>query len=371
MQQQVNDSPIPLVDLKAQYRTIQPEIDEAVRRVMERADFVLGSDVTAFETEFAAFCGAEHAVGCGSGTEALHLALAALGIGLGDEVIMPAMTFVATALAINQCGARPVLVDVDRETALIDPAAVERAITPRTRAILPVHLFGQCADMDALGAIARRHGIKIVEDAAQAHGASWNGARAGALGDVGCFSFYPGKNLGAYGDGGLVTTNDAAIADKLGLLRNWGSRRKYHHEVMGTNSRLDTIQAAVLRVKLRYLDAWNAARRRHAAAYDAALGALNNIQRTRYDSGAIYHLYVIRTDDRDAALDALNRAGIGAAIHYPFAVHEHAAYAWLGYAAGSFPVAESWARRCLSLPIYPELPDTAPARAAAVLKNRA
>src|SRR6185503_18616873 len=233
------------------------------------------------------------------------------------------------------------------DTALIDPQAIERAITSRTKAILPVHLFGQCADMDAIGAIARKHKLKIVEDAAQAHGAHRGGIKAGSLGDVGCFSFYPGKNLGAYGDGGLVTTNDAAVAGKLKLLRNWGSHRKYHHEVMGTNSRLDTIQAAVLRVKLRHLDAWNAARRRHAAAYDAALSPLKDIQRTRYDAGTIYHLYVVRTDDRDAALDALNKAGIGAAIHYPFAVHEHAAYAWLGYKPGSFPVSESWARRCL------------------------
>ena len=370
MQQQVTDAPIPLVDLKAQYRTIQPEIDAAVQRVIERADFVLGADVAAFEAEFADYCGTAHAIGCGSGTEALHLGLEALGIGPGDEVIMPAMTFVATALAINQCGAKPVLVDVDPDTALIDPQTIERAITPKTKAILPVHLFGQCADMDAIGAIARAHKLKIVEDAAQAHGAQRNGVKAGSLGDVGCFSFYPGKNLGAYGDGGLVTTNDAAVADKLSLLRNWGSRRKYHHEAMGTNSRLDTIQAAVLRVKLRHLDAWNAARRRHAAAYDAALAPLKDIQRTRYDAGTIYHLYVVRTADRDAALDALNKAGVGAAIHYPFAVHEHAAYAWLGYRPGSFPVSESWARRCLSLPIYPELPEKAPSRAAAVLQGR-
>jgi dTDP-4-amino-4,6-dideoxygalactose transaminase len=371
MQSRAANAPaIPLVDLKAQYRTIKTEIDAAMQRVLDRADFVLGADVDAFEAEFAAFCGAAHAVSCGSGTEALHLGLKALGIGPGDEVIMPAMTFVATALAITMCGGRPVLVDVDPGTALIDPAAIERAITPETRAILPVHLFGQCADMAAINALARRHGLKVIEDAAQAHGALCNGARAGILGDVGCFSFYPGKNLGAYGDGGLVTTNDPAIAEKMKLLRNWGSRRKYHHEVMGTNSRLDTLHAAVLRVKLKYLDGWNAARRRHAALYDAALAPLNHIERTRYDAGSIYHLYVVRTDDRDAALAALNGAGLGAAIHYPFAVHEHTAYAWLGYAPGSFPVSESWARRCLSLPIYPELPDTAPARAAAALMRR-
>jgi dTDP-4-amino-4,6-dideoxygalactose transaminase len=369
MQQQSNPTPIPLVDLKAQYRAIQPEIDKALRRVIERADFILGADGEAFEQEFAAYCGVEHAVGCGSGTEALHLAHIALGIGEGDEVIMPAMTFVATALAITMCGARPVLVDVDPDTALIDPAAVANAITAKTRAILPVHLFGQCADMDAISNIARHHNLRVIEDAAQAHGAYINGVKAGALGDIGCFSFYPGKNLGAYGDGGLVTTNDAGIADKLRLLRNLGSRKKYEHELMGMNSRLDTMQAAVLRVKLRYIDQWNAARRRYAAAYDMALEPLRHIRRTRYNAGSIYHLYVIRNDNRDNALAALNAAGIGASIHYPAAVHELEAFRWLGYLPGSFPVAESWARTCLSLPIYAELPEWVPTRTALVLKS--
>ena len=362
---------VPLVDLKAQYCAIRREIDETVRRVIERADFILGAEVEAFEQQFAAYCGVQHAVSCGSGTEALHLAHLALDIDEGDEVIMPAMTFVATALAITMCGARPVLVDVDRETALIDPLAVARAITAKTRAILAVHLFGQCADMDAIRDIAGRHDLRVIEDAAQAHGAQLNGVKAGALADIGCFSFYPGKNLGAYGDGGLVTTNDASIADRLRLLRNLGSGKKYHHEIMGMNSRLDTIQAAILCVKLRYLDQWNAARRRHAATYDSLLHPLRHIRRTRYDEGSIYHLYVIRINDRDRALTALNSAGIGASVHYPAAVHELPAFRWLGYPPGSFPVSESWARTCISLPIYAELPEYVPDRAATVLNTLA
>lgn len=358
---------VPLVDLKAQYRSIAPEIDAAMKAVVERADFILGAEVDAFEAAFAAYCGAAHGIGCGSGTDALQLGLEALGIGEGDEVIMPAMTFVATALAITLCGARPVLVDVDPETALIDPGRIEAAITPRTRAILPVHLFGQCADMTAIVAIARSRGLFVVEDAAQAHGAAHRDRRAGSLGDVGCFSFYPGKNLGAYGDGGLIATTDAGVADKVRLLRNWGSRRKYHHDVIGKNSRLDTLQAAVLAAKLPHLDAWNGARRRIAAEYDAALAGLPGTVATKYDAGAVYHLYVLRIENRDAVVASLNHAAIGASIHYPFAVHEQKAYQWLGYAPGTFPIAESWARRCLSLPIYPELPAGTPQRVAALL----
>jgi dTDP-4-amino-4,6-dideoxygalactose transaminase len=366
---QSSTMPVPLVDLKAQYHTIKLEIDEAMRRVIEGADFILGAEVDAFEQEFATYCGVENAVGCGSGTEALHLALMALDIGKGDEVIVPAMTFLATALAITMCGARPVLVDVDPETALIDPEAIEGAITSRTRAILPVHLFGQCADMNSIKDIGQRHNLRVIEDAAQAHGAHFNGVKAGALADIGCFSFYPGKNLGAYGDGGLVTTNNAQIAEKIRIFRNLGSRKKYKHEVTGVNSRLDTIQAAILRVKLRYLDKWNAARRRHAIAYDRLLGPLTHVRRTKHDEGSVYHLYVIRTRDRDNKLTALNNAGIGASIHYPAAVHEHRAFQCLDYPPGSFPVSESWARTCLSLPIYAELPEWVPSRAMAVLKG--
>ena len=363
-------SKIPLVDLQAQYETIRAQVGPAVDAVFQRCDFILGEAVGRFEREFAAYCEAKHAIGCASGTDALTLACRALGIGEGDEVILPAFTFVASALGVTLAGARPVLVDVDPHTALIDPKRVREAITPRTRAILPVHLYGQCADMTALGAIAKEHGLKLIEDAAQAHGARHNGQRAGSIGDVGCFSFYPGKNLGAYGDGGALTCNDPALADSLLLWRNWGSRKKYHHEEMGLNSRLDTVQAAILAVKLPRLERWNQRRRELAALYDEALRDQPGIELTHTNPGAVYHLYVIRTENRDEALAALNAAGIGAALHYPFAVHQLGAYRWLGYSPGTFPVSEDWARRCLSLPIYAEMPEEAVARAQDVLARR-
>ena len=360
---------VPLVDLKAQYSSISDEIHAAINNVLQRGDFILGKDLELFEQEFASFCGVGSVVGCASGTDALNLAVHALGIGAGDEVIVPAMTFIATALGVSQAGARPVFVDVEPETALLDPAKIEAAITPRTKAILPVHLYGQCADMGPILEIARKHGLKVIEDAAQAHGATYGDRKAGAIADVSCFSFYPGKNLGAYGDGGAVATNDPALAERLRLLRNWGSRRKYYHEEIGLNSRLDTMQAAILRVKLRRLAEWNAARRRHAAAYDAALAGIPGITFTRTSPGSVHHLYVIRHDRRDEMLEKLQAAGIGAGIHYPFAVHELTAYRSLGWESGVFPVAEDWARRCLSLPIYAELPEDTPARAAAVLAS--
>ena len=363
----ITETIIPLVDLKAQYRTIQREVGDAVARVMERGDFILGEDLSRFEEAFAAHCGVKHAIGCGSGTDAIHLACRALGLGPGDEVIMPAFTFVATALGITLSGARPVLVDVDPDTSLVDIAKVAEAITPSTRAILPVHLYGHCADMEPILDLARKHDLRVIEDACQAHGALDEGRRAGSMSDVGCFSFYPGKNLGAYGDGGLMTVNDDALADKLRLLRNWGSRRKYHHEEPGLNSRLDTLQAAILNVKLPHLDRWNGARRALAAEYTRLLSDLPGIELTRYREGAIYHLYVVRLEGRDAALGALQEAGIQAGIHYPFAVHEHRAYQWLGYPAGAFPVSERWARRCLTLPIYAEMPAEAIPRAVHVL----
>lgn len=358
---------IPLVDLKAQLATIRAEITEAIERAVTRCDYILGEDVAKFEEEFAAYCGTRFAIGCASGTDAIHIALRALGIGYGDEVIIPSMTFIATALGVSLAGAKPVLVDVMPDTALMDVSRIEAAITPRTRAILPVHLYGQCADMTAISAIARAHGLLVLEDAAQAHGATHNGQQAGSMGDAGCFSFYPGKNLGAYGDGGIITTSDQALAERLRLLRNWGSRRKYHHEEIGLNSRLDTIQAAVLRVKLKHLTKWNEARRAHARRYDEALSAISGLKSTRYDSGSVYHLYVVRTSNRDDAVAALNEGGIGAGIHYPFAIHELSAYKSLGHSSDAFPVSEDWARRCLSLPIYPELPDAAPARASGIL----
>jgi len=358
---------IPLVDLKAQYRTIEKEIQDSINQVLQRADFILGEELARFEEDFARFCGTEYSIGCGSGTDALHLACRALGIGPGDEVIMPAFTFVATALGITLSGAKPILVDVDPATSLIDPEKIEDAITPMTRAIIPVHLYGQCVDMAPLRELAKRHNLAIIEDAAQAHGAHDNGTRVGALGDLACFSFYPGKNLGAYGDGGAITTNDETLAEKLQLLRNWGSRKKYHHEEPGLNSRLDTIQAAILRVKLKHLDKWNDRRRALAAEYSQALRELDSVTLTESKGDSVYHLYVIRVNDRDKMLNRLHEAGLQAGIHYPFAVHELNAYKWLGKKTGDFPVAEEWARRCLSLPIYAEMPEDAIYRAAEVL----
>ncbi|MGE5503351.1 MAG: DegT/DnrJ/EryC1/StrS family aminotransferase, partial [Actinomycetota bacterium] len=317
---------IPLVDLGAQFATLQAEVTAAIGAVLARGDFILGRDVAAFEEEFAAFCGVGHAVGCANGTDALHLAVRALDIGPGDEVIVPAMTFVATALGASLAGATPVLVDVDPATAQIDPARIEAAITPRTKAIIPVHLYGQCADMTAILEIAGRHGLPVIEDAAQAHGATHRGRTAGSMGTLACFSFYPGKNLGAYGDGGMVVTKDAALAARLKRLRNLGSEKKYHHDEVAPNSRLDTVQAAVLRIKLRHLAEWNRLRRAHAAAYDAALAPIGRIRRTVSDEGSVYHLYVVRSDRRDADLQWLNAAGIGAGIHYPFALHQLDAY---------------------------------------------
>ncbi len=362
-------SRIPLVDLGAQYESISEEVGPAIDRVLRRGDFILGEDLLRFEEEFADYCGARHAVGCGSGTDALHLACRAIGLGPGDEVIIPAFTFVATALGITLSGAKPVLVDVDSETALMDLEQVSAAITPRTRAIMPVHLYGQCYDLRPLLDLAEKHGLAVIEDAAQAHGARYSGKRAGAFGSVGCFSFYPGKNLGAYGDGGMMTTNDDQLAEKLRLLRNWGSRRKYHHEETGLNSRLDTIQAAILRIKLRRLDEWNERRRAIARAYDDLLGEMPGLELTQQRQDSIYHLYVIRLAGRDRALENLHKAQLFAGIHYPFAVHELKAYQWLGYQKGTFPVSEDWARRCLSLPIYAEMPLDAIPRVADVLKH--
>ena len=366
----MNNPFIPLVDLKAQFETLRPDIESAINDVLQRADFILGEALGQFEKEFSAFCGTRHAIGCANGTDALHLALRALDIGPDDEVIVPAMTFVATALGVTQAGARPVLVDVDPQTALMNPDLLEDAITERTRAIVPVHLYGQCADMERIQEIAQRHGIFVVEDAAQAHGAlDKRGLRAGGMGDIGCFSFYPGKNLGAYGDGGALVTNDDEVANRLRELRNWGSERKYVHEVTGFNSRLDTLQAAILGTKLPHLEDWNARRRQHAAGYGKALEGIEGIDLTPYGEDSVYHLYVIRVDERDGVLQTLNEAGIGAGIHYPFAVHELGAYRHLGYQGGAFPVAEAWARRCLSLPLYAELPEGVLDRVAGLLRQ--
>lgn len=345
---------IPLVDLQAQYATIKPEIAVAIQNVLDHGGYILGPEVADFESRFAACCHAKHGIGVASGTDAIHLILRALDIGPGDEVILPAFTFVATALGVTQAGATPVLVDVRRDDALIDPALIEAAITPRTRAIMPVHLYGRCCDMDAIQTIAARHGLKIVEDAAQAHGAAYRGKPAGSLGHAAAFSFYPGKNLGAYGDGGAVTTSDDALAERLKLLRNWGSRIKYHHEEPGLNSRLDTIQAAILGVKLRYLDQWNAARRKWAALYHELLPGFGQPV-DHADREPVYHIYAVRSKARDTVLKHLQAAGIGAGIHYPFPVHRLNAYREL--AVKPFPESDAWAAEELSLPMYAELTE--------------
>ncbi|CUS03412.2 Pleiotropic regulatory protein [Candidatus Promineifilum breve] len=349
---------IPFVDLRSQYRQIQQEVDPAVLAVMQRGDFILGGAVTEFEREFAAYCGVAHCVGVDSGYSALELIVRAYDIGPGDEVITAANTFIATTLAISNAGATPVLVDCDPLTYNIDATQIEAAITPRTKAIMPVHLYGQMADMDAIRAIARKHNLLVFEDAAQASGARYKGRMAGSLGDAAGFSFYPGKNLGAYGDGGAVTTNDPAIAEKIRLLRNIGQKVKYYHEVKGFNNRLDTIQAAVLRVKLPHLNDWNAGRRRAAATYAALLADLPLVTPTTADYAEhIFHLYVIRMADRDALMEELKGKGIASGLHYPIPIHLQPAYAELGYRRGDFPVTEAYAEEIVSLPIFPELDD--------------
>ena len=347
---------IPLVDLKAQYRGIKVEVDEAVGAVLEGGHFILGPEVAAFEREFAAYCRTEHAVGVNSGTSALHLAMLAAGVGPGDEVITTAFTFVATVAGIEYAGARPVLVDVDPATLNIDPGRIEAAISERTKAVVPVHLYGQPADMDRILAIARKHNLAVIEDAAQAHGAEFKGRRAGSMGDIACFSFYPGKNLGAAGDGGAVTTARPDYAQKLRMLRDWGAEEKYLHVLKGFNFRLDEIQAAILRVKLRRLEGWTELRRRHARTYTNLLsGAALGLPAEAPDVRHVYHMYVVRSRERDRLRSELHSAGIHAGIHYPIPVHLQPAYANLGYRRGDFPVAEHAADEVLSLPLYPEL----------------
>ncbi len=349
---------IPFVDLRAQYRQIQNEVDPAVLAVMQRGDFILGGAVTEFEKAFAAYCGARYCIGVDSGYSALELIIRAYDIGPGDEVITAANTFIATTLGISNAGATPVLVDCDPETYNIDVNKIEAAITPRTKAIMPVHLYGQPADMDAIRAIARKHNLYVFEDAAQASGARYKGRMAGSLGDAAAFSFYPGKNLGAYGDGGAVTTNDADIAEKIRLLRNIGQKVKYFHEIKGFNNRLDTMQAAVLGVKLPYLNDWNASRRRAAATYADLLVDLPIITPTTADYAEhIFHLYVVRVSDREALMEHLKKAGIATGLHYPIPIHLQPAYAELGYKRGDFPITEAYAETIVSLPIFPELDD--------------
>ncbi|MCU1381608.1 MAG: degT [Acidobacteria bacterium] len=346
---------VPFVDLRAQHAPLNDAIERAVRELMTRGDFIMGAAVERFETEYAAFIGARHAVGVGTGLAAIELALRAFDVGAGDEVIAPANTFIATVLAILAVGATPVFVDMDAASYGIDPSAIRAAITSRTKAIVPVHLYGQPVDLDAVLAIAARHNLIVIEDAAQAHGARYKGKRAGSMGHAAAFSFYPSKNLGAIGDGGIITTSDDRAAARLRLLRNYGQRVKYYHAIAGTNSRLDTLQAQVLSIKLPHLDGWNAARRTHADAYAARLHG--HVQTPVASAGGehIYHLYVIETANRAALEQRLRAREIQSGIHYPVPAHLQEACASLGYQPGDFPVTEAAAPRILSLPMFAEL----------------
>lgn len=350
--------PIPLVDLQAQYATIRASVDAAMQNVLDSTSFIMGPAVRHFEEAFATFCGVTHCVGVSNGTAALELVLRALKVGPGAEVITAAHTFIATAEAISNVGATPVFVDIDPETYTIAPAAVEAAITSATRAILPVHLYGQPADMTGLNHLAQAHGLAVIEDAAQAHGATWQGKVTGALADAACFSFYPGKNLGAYGDAGAITTNDDCLAEQVRLLRNHGRRSKYVHDIVGTNERIDTLQAAILGAKLPYLAEWTAKRQALAARYNALLADAELVLPiVAPEATSAWHLYVIRTPQRDPLLNFLKTQGVEGGIHYPVPLHLQPAYADLGYQRGDLPITEAVADTCLSLPLYPEMTE--------------
>jgi len=347
------------VDLKAQYLTIKDEMDAAIMNVVENTAFILGPNVANFEKAFALFCQAKHAVGVSSGLEALRMLCEVHGIGPSDEVIVPANTFIATALPVSAVGATPVLVDCDPVTYNIDPGKIAAAITENTKALMPVHLYGQPCDMDALQSIADEHGLTIIEDACQSHGAEYNGKRTGSIGDSAAFSFYPGKNLGAYGDGGAITTNDAETAEKIRTLRDYGQEKKYVHTVKGGNSRLDALQAAVLNVKLKYLDKWNDARRANAERYRKLLANVEEVKTPVEDENVrhVYHLFVIEMDNRDGCLEFLKEREIYAGLHYPIPIHMQKAYSELPYKEGDFPVTEKAAKRILSLPMFAELTE--------------
>jgi dTDP-4-amino-4,6-dideoxygalactose transaminase len=350
---------VPLLDLKAQYLALKSEIDAAIQSVVDSQHFINGPEVTALEEDVAAYCKVDHCIGVSSGTDALLVSLMALGIGPGDEVITTPYTFFATAGAIARVGARPVFVDIDRDTFNIRPDLLEAKVTPRTRALIPVHLFGQCADMDPILAVAKKHGLAVIEDAAQAIGAEYKGRRAGSMGTVGCFSFFPSKNLGAFGDGGAVTTRDTALAGRIRCLRGHGSNPKYYHKMIGGNFRLDTLQAAVLQIKLRHLDTWTALRQQHAVFYDKAFQAagLSELVKTPkvVQSRHIFNQYVVRLPQRDAVRDHLKQMQVGTEIYYPVPMHLQECFTYLGHKAGDFPESELAAQETLALPIYPEL----------------
>jgi dTDP-4-amino-4,6-dideoxygalactose transaminase len=347
---------VPFLDLKAQHDSIREEINAAIREVMERCEFAGGPFVERFEKEFAAFCDCRYGIGVGSGTEALWLALLALGIGPGDEVITVPNTFMATAEAVSMCGAKPVFVDIDPKTYNMNPDLLERAVTPRTKAIIPVHLFGQTVDMDPIMDIARARRLFVIEDACQAHGAEYKRKRAGSMGDLGCFSFYPGKNLGAYGEAGAVVTNHVELDRKIRALRDHGQTKKYYHSAIGWNARMDGIQGSVLSVKLKHLEEWNAARRKNAHLYNELLSGADIASPAEAGYAKhVYHVYAVRAKNRDRVMSGLAEKGISCGIHYPVPIHLQNAYRSLGLGAGSFPVAEWAAAEFLSLPMFPEL----------------
>jgi len=347
---------IPFFDLKRQYSGIKPEIDAAITKVLEGGQFVLGEELAAFETEFARYVGAKHAFGVGSGTDALFLSLLGMGVGQGDEVITAANTYIATALTVSHAGAKPVLVDIDEMTFNMDTALLEKAVTERTKAIVPVHLFGLPADMDPIMELAEKHGLKVLGDVAQACGSEYKHRKIGSMADVDAFSFYPTKPLGAYGDGGMVTTNDDDIAEKIRLLRNYGETTKYHHAIKGFNSRLDEMQAAILRVKMKHLDQWIAMRRKNAGAYTEALQGPSVIMPSEPAGYKhVYYLYVVRSKRRDALQEHLASKGVGTMVHYPIPIHMQSAYNDAGWKKGDFPAAERSAEEMISLPMYPEL----------------
>ncbi|HTY09428.1 MAG TPA: DegT/DnrJ/EryC1/StrS family aminotransferase [Bacteroidota bacterium] len=350
---------IPLVDLKSQYLSIKTEIDNAIQGVLNQTDFIGGSAIKSFEKSFAEFCGMKYAVGVGNGTDAIHLALRACGIGSGDEVITAVNIFIATSEAITAAGAKPVFVDNDPSTYTIDATRIEEKITPKTKAIIPIHLYGQPADMEPIQQIAKKHNLIVIEDAAQAHGATYNGTKVGNFGKAACFSFYPGKNLGAYGDAGAVATNDEKFAEHVRMLANHGRLEKYEHKIEGYNSRLDTLQAAILNVKLRYLGEWVKRRQLHASHFDRLLRGhdIVSIPAVRKNSTHAYHLYVVRVNNREKVRAHLKEKGIATGIHYPIPLHQQPAYRYLNYRTGDFPVAERYAPQILSIPLYPELTD--------------
>jgi dTDP-4-amino-4,6-dideoxygalactose transaminase len=352
------DIKVPYLDLKAQYRSIKSEIDEAIARVLESCQFVLGPEVAAFENEFAAYCATTDCIAVNSGTSALHLALLAAGVGPGDEVITVPFTFVASVATILYTGAKPVLVDIEPRTFNMNPAAIQAAISPRTKAIMPVHLYGHPADMDFIMDVARKLGLIVIEDAAQAHGARYKGRPVGSIGDIACFSFYPAKNLGAYGEGGAVTTSNPAYAEKIRSLRDWGQDRKYHHVLHGYNYRLEAVQGAILRVKLRHLETWTEARRRIVEKYGDLLADADVVLPVEMEwARHVYHLFTVRSKNRDATQAALLNQGIQTGVHYATPVHLQPAYQDLGYGLGSLPESEKTAKEVLSLPMYPELTD--------------